>query len=241
MDTHDHPDEPAQSVLTRRRRPRSRTRLAAAVLAVAALLVPLWMGGFASATPSHSERHKPRPTIVLVHGDWADGSSWNAVTERLQHRGYTVVAPPNLLRGPSIDAPYLASYLQSIDGPIVLVAHSYGGFVATNAATGNTNIKALVYVDAFVPDTGQTLAELTAGSCIDLGTALDSVPIPAAGSTSTSATNPTRPTRATRGASPTASTASRPPCSKPPSGPPRSPSSSSRPEPRRGRTSPRSR
>jgi pimeloyl-ACP methyl ester carboxylesterase len=105
---------------------------------------------------------------VLVHGDWADASSWTGVAERLQAKGFTVVAPPNLLRGPAIDAPYLASYLKSITGPIVLVAHSYGGFVATNAATGNDNVKALVYIDAFAPDRGETAGELVAKghSCV---------------------------------------------------------------------------
>jgi pimeloyl-ACP methyl ester carboxylesterase len=120
----------------------------------------------------------PRPTIVLVHGDWADGSSWTSVIERLQGRGFTVVAPPNLLRGPGADAAYLASYLQTISDPIVLVAHSYGGFAITNAATGNTNIKALVYIDSFLPDQGETAGGLAArgGSCID-GRALNAVPI----------------------------------------------------------------
>jgi pimeloyl-ACP methyl ester carboxylesterase len=119
----------------------------------------------------------PRPTIVLVHGDWADGSSWTSVIERLQGRGFNVVAPPNPLRGPSADATYLSSYLRTISGPIVLVAHSYGGFVATNAATGNTNVKALVYIDAFVPDEGETLGALAArwGSCVN-ESAFDAVP-----------------------------------------------------------------
>jgi pimeloyl-ACP methyl ester carboxylesterase len=114
---------------------------------------------------------------VLVHGDWADASSWTAVIKRLQHKGFTVVAPPNLLRGPATDAPYLASYLKSISGPIVLVAHSYGGFVATNAATGNDNVKALVYIDAFAPDEGETAGELVARghSCVDEN-ALNPVP-----------------------------------------------------------------
>jgi pimeloyl-ACP methyl ester carboxylesterase len=155
---------------------RPRRTLLAALLAVVALLVPLSVGGSASATPS--QRHGPRPTIVLVHGDWADASSWNGVTERLQRQGYTVVAPPNPLRGPTSDAAYLASFLQTIPGPIVLVAHSYGGFVITNAATGNPNIKALVYIDAFIPDTGQTLADLAVGSCIDPATAFNAVPVP---------------------------------------------------------------
>ena len=105
-----------------------------------------------------------RPTIVLVHGDWADASSWTKVIERLQDKGFTVVAPPNLLRGPATDAPYLASYLRTISGPIVLVAHSYGGFVATNAATGIANVKALVYIDAFMPDEGETAGALVASS-----------------------------------------------------------------------------
>jgi pimeloyl-ACP methyl ester carboxylesterase len=112
-----------------------------------------------------------------VHGDWADASSWTGVIERLQNRGFNVVAPPNLLRGPAVDAPYLASFLGTISGPIVLVAHSYGGFVATNAATGNTNIKALVYIDAFAPAQGDTLLNLTetGNSCVGQS-ALNAVP-----------------------------------------------------------------
>ena len=97
--------------------------------------------------------------------------------ERVQDKGFAVVAPPNLLRGPAADSAYLASYLRTISGPIVLVAHSYGGFVATNAATGNTNVKALVYIDAFIPDEGETLGGLAAGSgsCVD-DSAFNAVP-----------------------------------------------------------------
>ena len=131
------------------------------VLAITALIVPSSPGGLAAATAA--SKGGPRPTIVLVHGDWADASSWNGVIERLQRRGYTVVAPPNPLRGPiTNDAPHLASYLQTITGPIVLVAHSYGGFVITNAATGNTNVKALVYIAAFALDQGESLASISA-------------------------------------------------------------------------------
>lgn len=121
--------------------------------------------------------HSGRPTIVLVHGDWADASSWTGVLERLHAKGYTVVAPPNPLAGPASDGAYLASYLKSIAGPIVLVGHSYGGFVITNGATGNPNVKALVYIDAFMPDRGETLGGLAAkgGSCIGQ-TALSPVP-----------------------------------------------------------------
>jgi pimeloyl-ACP methyl ester carboxylesterase len=99
------------------------------------------------------------------------------VIPRLQRQGYTVVAPPNQLRGPSVDDPYLASYLQTISGPIILVGHSYGGFVITNAATGNANVKALVYIDAFIPDANQTLADLSSPeSCLDPATAFNVVP-----------------------------------------------------------------
>jgi pimeloyl-ACP methyl ester carboxylesterase len=156
-------------------RPRRRSLMVASVLALVVGLFALGAGGAAGAN-SRSDR-SPRPTIVLVHGDWADGSSWTSVIERLQDRGFTVVAPPNPLRGPAADAAYLASYLRTISGPIVLVAHSYGGFVATNAATGNTNVKALVYIDAFIPDEGETLGGLAAGSgsCVD-DSAFNAVP-----------------------------------------------------------------
>jgi pimeloyl-ACP methyl ester carboxylesterase len=148
-----------------------------AALLVAPLAVALFLLGAGWPAGASSQAGKaPRPTIVLVHGDWADASSWTSVIERLQRKGFTAVAPPNLLRGPATDAPYLASYLRSITGPIVLVAHSYGGFVATNAATGNANVKALVYIDAFAPDEGETAGELVArgGSCV--GSAFNVVP-----------------------------------------------------------------
>jgi len=142
-------------------------------LALVALFA-LGASGPATATPNAASA---RPTIVLVHGDWADGSSWAGVIERLQEKRFTVVAPPNLLRGPRADAPYLASYLHSISGPIVLVAHSYGGLVTTNAATGNPNVKALVYIDSFLPDEGETGGALLAGSgsCVD-ASGLNAVP-----------------------------------------------------------------
>ena len=103
-----------------------------------------------------------KPTIVLEHGAWADGSSWGGVVTRLQQDGYTVDVPPNPLRGVSSDSAYLASYLATVPGPVVLAGHSYGGFVTTNAATGDKNIKALVYVDAYIPAQGDTINSLTA-------------------------------------------------------------------------------
>jgi pimeloyl-ACP methyl ester carboxylesterase len=115
---------------------------------------------FAKGAPAFSGS-AVRPTIVLVHGAWADGSSWDAVVADLQHDGFTVDVPPNPLGGVDGDSAYLASYLQTISGPIVLVGHSYGGFVVTNAATGNPNVKALVYVDAYMPAQGETLNGLT--------------------------------------------------------------------------------
>ncbi|WP_270037826.1 alpha/beta fold hydrolase [Solirubrobacter ginsenosidimutans] len=109
-----------------------------------------------------------------MHGAWADGSSWNAVAPELQGQGYTVLAPPNLLRGVPIDAPYVSSFIaQRTSGPVVLVGHSYGGFVITNAATEGGDVKALVFVDAFIPEVGETTFQILGGS----GSALD-VPDP---------------------------------------------------------------
>jgi pimeloyl-ACP methyl ester carboxylesterase len=156
---------------------KSARRSALLIASVLTLVALFSLGAERPAEANSRADRSPRPTIVLVHGDWADGSSWTSVIKRLQNRGFPVVAPPNLLRGPVTDAPYLASYLTSISGPIVLVAHSYGGFVATNAATGNDNVKALVYIDAFVPDEGETAGELVARgrSCVD-ESALNAVP-----------------------------------------------------------------
>lgn len=150
-----------------------------AMISALALVALVWIGGGGQAAATRQASSDPRPTIVLVHGDWADASSWNGVIQRLQDRGFTVVAPPNTLRGPSQDAPYLASYLQTIPGPIVLVAHSYGGFVITNAATGNPGVKALVYIDAFVPDENETALDLVGGtsSCVTDEGAFNQVPI----------------------------------------------------------------
>jgi pimeloyl-ACP methyl ester carboxylesterase len=140
-----------------------------------ALIALVWVSGGGNAAATLEANSDSRPTIVLVHGDFADASSWNEVIAPLQNRGFNVVAPPNTLRGPSQDAPYLASYLQTIPGPIVLVAHSYGGFVITNAATGNPNVKALVYVDAFAPDQGERIIDILTGSCVD-DSAVNQVP-----------------------------------------------------------------
>lgn len=106
-----------------------------------------------------------RPVIVLVHGAWADGSSWDAVTRALQSEGFTVLVPPNPLRGLTDDAAYVASFLaQRTQGPVVLVGHSYGGAVISNASASAANVRALVFVNAFVPDEGDTVVGLLEGS-----------------------------------------------------------------------------
>jgi pimeloyl-ACP methyl ester carboxylesterase len=105
-----------------------------------------------------------KPTIVLVHGAFADASSWNGVIERLQQRGYTVEAPANPLRGVIADSAYIASVVNQIDGAVLLVGHSYGGAVITNAATSAPNAAGLVYVAAFAPDLGERLGEVENGS-----------------------------------------------------------------------------
>ena len=129
-------------------------RRVTALLATLALTSTIVVGLSATAAASASVEHRgtdndhnahgPKPTIVLVHGGWADASSWDAVAQRLEEDGYTVIAPANPLRGVQSDSAYLASVLATISGPIVLVGHSYGGVLITNAAAGNPNVKALV-------------------------------------------------------------------------------------------------
>src|SRR5271165_4593655 len=137
--------------------------------AIAALIIPLSQIASAQATTRAAPSGGPKPTIVLEHGAWANTGSWDAVIQRLQADGYTVDAPPNPLQGLPYDSSYLADFLHSISGPIILVGHSYGGAVITNAATGDKQVKALVYVDAFIPAKGQTIGELVTakpGSCV---------------------------------------------------------------------------
>jgi pimeloyl-ACP methyl ester carboxylesterase len=111
-----------------------------------------------------SEQADVKPTVVLVHGAFADASSWNGVIERLQQQGYTVIAPVNPLRGVAADSAYIASLLGQIDGPVLLGGHSYGGAVITNAATNAPNVLGLVFVAAFAPAEGETLGEVENGS-----------------------------------------------------------------------------
>jgi pimeloyl-ACP methyl ester carboxylesterase len=140
------------------------SRRAIAALSAVALVSTIALVPIESAVAT-SAPVAPKPTIVLVHGAWADSSSWAPVTALLQRDGYTVLVAPNALRGLSTDAGYLASFVaQQTTGPVVLVGHSYGGAVVTNAATGLPTVKALVYVDAFVPAQGESLQSIIGGS-----------------------------------------------------------------------------
>jgi pimeloyl-ACP methyl ester carboxylesterase len=154
----------------------TRDRRAVAKLALLILTAVVLTAGPRSGSAAGApldEGAGQKPTIVLVHGAWADSSSWNAVVQRLADHGYTSIAPANPLRGLQYDAAYLSSVLATISGPIVLVGHSYGGMVMTNAAAGHPNVRALVYIAAFAPDAGETVATIEAmnpGSEVGLNT-----------------------------------------------------------------------
>ncbi len=115
------------------------------------------------------------PTVVLVHGAFADASSWNGVVELLQAEGVEVMAPAKPLRGIVIDSAYIAGVLAETPGPVLAVGHSYGGATITNAATNAKNVVGLVYVAAFAPDEREVLGQITAGS---KDSVLDSALIP---------------------------------------------------------------
>jgi pimeloyl-ACP methyl ester carboxylesterase len=117
-----------------------------------------------NATDQPSPQSGGKPTIVLVHGAYADASSWSGVIERLQQQGYSVIAPANPLRGVIFDSAYTASLLNQIDGPVLLAGHSYGGAVITNAATSAPNVAGLVFVAAFAPEEGENLGDVESGS-----------------------------------------------------------------------------
>ncbi len=144
-------------------RPR-RPRLLVAALAGLLLLTGATMASAASPPSVSTGKGSgaAKPTIVLVHGAFADSSGWNTVAGRLIGDGYPVIAFSNPLRGPTPDAEYLRLFLSTIDGPVVLVGHSYGGAVITNAATGNPNVKSLVYVAAYAPAAGESVAAANA-------------------------------------------------------------------------------
>jgi pimeloyl-ACP methyl ester carboxylesterase len=128
-------------------------RFALVIVAAVAALLPV-----SAASATQSPATGPKPTIVFVHGAFADSSSWNTTIATLQLLGFPVVAAANPLRGLTSDSDYVRSVLQTIQGPIVLVGHSYGGAVISNAARGVPNVRALVFVGAFVLDEGESLA-----------------------------------------------------------------------------------
>ncbi|MFI7386623.1 alpha/beta fold hydrolase [Streptomyces sp. NPDC049813] len=145
-----------------------RKRLTTGAVAVAAAglsLGAVTLGGTASGATgagaaAGAGRHA-RPTVVLEHGAFADASSWNGVVADLRADGYPVVAAANPLRGPASDAAALRTVLDHVKGPKIVVGHSYGGNVISEAATGDSDVKALVYVAAFLPAPGESALELT--------------------------------------------------------------------------------
>ncbi|GIJ26359.1 alpha/beta hydrolase [Micromonospora qiuiae] len=170
-------------------RPLSRlTWASATVLGAIVAVIALTMATSAPATSATTTTAqlglKPtkKPTVVLVHGAFADSSSWNDVIDRLQRNGYPVLAVANPLRGLEADAAYVRSALDSVPGPILLAGHSYGGSVISAAAADHPRVKALVYVAALAPAEGESTAELVnkfPGNT--LGEHLDAVPFPLPG------------------------------------------------------------
>ncbi|PZO37923.1 MAG: alpha/beta hydrolase [Pseudanabaena frigida] len=131
------------------------------LLLIAALSLGVILTTSLGAIMNPTSAQDIKPTIVLVHGAFAESSSWNGVLTKLITKGYPVVAAANPLRGVKSDADYVSSILNGIEGPIVLVGHSYGGSVISNAVKDNKNVKALVYVAAFAPEAGETAVELS--------------------------------------------------------------------------------
>ena len=169
----------------------SRRHAVGGLLAASGLIAGLLVAGqSASAAPTATVKttstvsaranSSAKPTVILVHGAWADSSGWAGVITRLQRDGYTVLAPANPLRGLASDTAYLKTFLAAVTGPVVLVGHSYGGAVITDAATGNPNVKSLVYIDAFAPDAGENVLQLSGTDSVlanpDLSKVFSTVP-----------------------------------------------------------------
>ncbi|MFJ7269512.1 alpha/beta fold hydrolase [Streptomyces sp. NPDC099050] len=134
--------------------------LRATALAAAATLGVLAPSAAAAPQQGPAAQAGAKPTVVLVHGAFADASGWNATVTRLRCAGYPVVALANPLRGLDYDAAYIASQLKAVKGPKIVVGHSYGGAVITNAAAGVPDVRALVYIAAFIPDKDEALGAL---------------------------------------------------------------------------------
>jgi pimeloyl-ACP methyl ester carboxylesterase len=147
-------------------------------LAAIALAPSLLLAGTACTTPSQRPDASTsvatatpppgavKPIVVLVHGAWADTSSWDGELDQLRRQGYDARAIANPLENLTTDAESVATFLRSLAGPVVLVGHSYGGSVITEAAAGIPNVKALVYVDAAAPDVGETNGSLSGSDSV---------------------------------------------------------------------------
>jgi len=120
-----------------------------------------------------------KPTIVLVHGAFADAAGWDSEIDQLTRLGYPVIAPANPLRGLSTDAAYIRSVLDTITGPIILVGHSYGGSVISEAAEGDPNVKAMVYAGAFLPYTNESTASVLKNTTLYPGSLLSTATLTA--------------------------------------------------------------
>jgi pimeloyl-ACP methyl ester carboxylesterase len=150
-----------------------------ALIALGLLATTAMTAGCSDAAAEEPASAGDKPTVVLVHGAFADSSSWNGVIALLKGDGFPVIAAANPLRGLHADADYVRSVLDSIEGPIVLAGHSYGGSVMSEAAEGHPNVKALVYVASFILERGESTGEL-AGKFPggELGSALQTVKYP---------------------------------------------------------------
>jgi len=136
---------------------RSKAATTAALLALGCIgMLGVPVGSASAAAPKSA-----KPTIVLVHGAFADSSSWNGVISKLQADGYSVIAASDPLRVLKDDSDYVSDIIKNVDGPVVLVGHSYGGSVITNAANSTNNVKALIYVAAYAPDANESAFDLT--------------------------------------------------------------------------------
>ncbi|MEU3954595.1 alpha/beta hydrolase [Streptomyces achromogenes] len=168
--------------------PIPRRTLTASMMAGAAAL---GTAGLAQAAPSPapaadrtSAARPALPTIVLVHGAFVDASSWSPVVRLLLRQGHRVMVPPNPLRGVAADAAYLRGVVDGVDGPVLLAGHSYGGSVISRAAVGSAKVEGLVYIAAFVPDVGESAAELSGkypGSSLAETTVTRTYPLPGGG------------------------------------------------------------
>ncbi|MBZ2197060.1 alpha/beta fold hydrolase [Occultella gossypii] len=136
-----------------------RTQVPGTAVTAAPASGPVASGAQADAGHNPAQQPAEKPTVVLVHGAWADASGWGGVITTLEQDGYPVLAVATPLRGLASDSAYVRSIVDSIDGDVVLVGHSYGGGVITNAAAGADNVSALVYVAAFAPDEGEIIGQ----------------------------------------------------------------------------------